>query len=152
MLPNYGGDFGGVTDLLDWIFVKSITDNGVLASLYGGICQGIGIGLFVRYQFSSGGTELLGRLISRFIKVLNIPVCVGILDGIIVIVGSIVTKNPTNMLHALIVVFVSMKVSAMIFVGFEKSKLCIIISDKGEEILKTLLENSPRGITKHVHA
>ena len=138
---------GIVTDVLDLIFTKPITDNGVLASLYGGICQGIGIGLFVRYQFSSGGTELLGRLISRFIKVVNIPVCVGILDGIIVIVGSIVTKNPTNMLHALIVVFVSTKVSEMILVGFEKSKLCIIISDKGEEISKMLLEKSPRGIT-----
>lgn len=138
---------GIVTDLLGLIFTKPITDNGVLAALYGGICQGIGIGLFVRYQFSSGGTELLGRLISRFTKVLNIPVCVGILDGIIVIVGSVVTKNPSNMLHALIVVFLSTKVSEMILVGFEKSKLCIIISDKGEEISKMLLENSPRGIT-----
>ena len=138
---------GIVTDLLDLAFSKPLTDNGVLASLYGGICQGVGIGLFVRYQFSSGGTELMGRLISRFIKVLNIPVCVGILDGIIVVVGSIVTKNPSNMLHALIVVFLSTKVSEMILVGFEKSKLCIIISDKGEEISEMLLENSPRGIT-----
>ena len=138
---------GVVTDLLDLAFAKPLTDNGVLASLYGGICQGVGIGLFVRYQFSSGGTELMGRLISRFVKVLNIPVCVGILDGIIVVVGSIVTTNPSNMLHALIVVFVSTKLSEAILVGFEKSKLCIIISDKGEEISKTLLENSPRGIT-----
>ena len=51
------------------------------------------------------------------------------------------------MLHALIVVFLSTKVSEMILVGFEKSKLCIIITDKGEEISKILLENSPRGIT-----
>lgn len=138
---------GIVTDVLDLIFTNPLTDNGVLAALYGGICQGIGIGLFVRYQFSSGGTELLGRFISRFAKVLSIPVCVGILDGIIVIIGSIVTKNPSNMLHALIVVFLSTKVSEMILVGFDKSKLCIIISDKGEEISKTLLENSPRGIT-----
>ena len=138
---------GIVTDVLDWIFTNPLTDNGVLAALYGGICQGIGIGLFVRYQFSSGGTELLGRFIARLAKVLSIPVCVGILDGIIVIIGSIVTKNPSNMLHALIVVFLSTKVSEMILVGFEKSKLCIIISDKGEEISKTLLENSPRGIT-----
>ena len=138
---------GLITDLLGYLFTNPITDDGVLASIYGGICQGVGIGLFVRYQFSSGGTELMGRLISRFIKALSIPVCVGILDGIIVIVGSIVTKNPTNMLHALIVVFLSTKVSEMILVGFEKSKLCIIITDKGEEISKLLLENSPRGIT-----
>ena len=138
---------GLITDLLGYVFTDPITDDGVLASIYGGICQGVGIGLFVRYQFSSGGTELIGRLINRLVKFLSIPVCVGVLDGMIVVVGSIVTKNPTNMLHALIVVFLSTKVSERILVGFEKSKLCIIISDKGEEISKTLLENSPRGIT-----
>ena len=138
---------GVVTDILGVIFKAPITTDTVLASLYGGICQGIGIGLFVRYQFSSGGTELLGRLISRVIKSLNIPVCVGILDGLIVVIGSIVTKNPQNMLHALIVVFLSTKVSEMILVGFEKSKLCIIITDQGAKISEVLLQNSPRGVT-----
>lgn len=138
---------GVVTDILGAIFPNPLTTDGVLASLYGGICQGIGIGLFVKYQFSSGGTELLGRVIARFIKGLNIPVCVGILDGLIVIVGAVLTQNPANMLYALIVVFVSTKVSEMVLVGFEKSKLCIIITDKGEEISKTLVEKSPRGVT-----
>ena len=137
---------GVVTDLLDMLNF-TMTNDGVLASLYGGLCQGIGIGLFVRYQFSSGGTELLGRLIARFVHGLNIPVCVGILDGLVVVFGAIVTKNPANLLYALIVVFLSTKVSEVILMGLEKSKLCIIITDKGEEISKTLLEKSPRGIT-----
>ena len=50
-------------------------------------------------------------------------------------------------MHALIVIFLSTKVSELILVGFEKSKLCIIISDKGEEISAELLKNSPRGVT-----
>lgn len=136
---------GVVTDLL--ALLPALTDDGVLASIYGGLCQGIGIGLFVRYQFSSGGTELLGRLVSRAVKVLSIPVCVGILDGIIVVVGSIVTGNPSNMLHALIVIFLSTKVSEIVLVGLEKSKMCVVITDKGEEIGKTLVEKSPRGVT-----
>ena len=137
---------GVITDLLER-FISPITEDPLLASLYGGVCQGIGIGLFVRYEFSSGGTELLGRIISRFLKFLKIPVAVGILDGIIVILGAIFTKNPDNMLYALIVIFVSTKVSEIILIGLEKSKLCFIITDKGEELSKTLLENSPRGVT-----
>ncbi|MBQ8685633.1 MAG: YitT family protein [Clostridia bacterium] len=136
---------GVFTDLLS--FLPAMTDDYILASLYGGLCQGIGIGLFVRYEYSSGGTELLGRVVSRWTKVLKIPVCVGILDGIIVVLGAIVTKNPNNMLYALIVIFVSTKISEILLVGVEKSKLCIIISDKGEEISKTLIEQSPRGVT-----
>ncbi len=136
---------GLITDIV--ALIPSFTDDGVLASLYGGICQGFAVGIFLKYEFSSGGTELLGRIVSRFVKRLKITVCVGILDGLIVVIGSIVTKNPSNMLHALIVVFVCTKLSEMVLMGFEKSKLCIIITDKGEEISKTLLERSPRGVT-----
>ena len=136
---------GVITDLLAPI--GAITTDGVLASIYGGICQGIGIGLFVRYEFSSGGTELLARLFKRWFKILKIPVWVGILDGIIVVLGSVFTKNPNNMMYALIVIFLSTKVSEIILVGVEKSKLCIIITDKGQEISDELLRNSPRGVT-----
>ena len=136
---------GIFTDLL--AFLPAITDDYLLASLYGGICQGIGIGCFVKYEFSSGGTELLGRLISRWSRFLKIPVCVGILDGIIVILGTVVTKNFNNMLYALIVIFVSTKLSELVLMGIEKSKCCIIITDRGKEVSDTLLHNSPRGIT-----
>lgn len=135
---------GIITDLL--AYIDPITDDPILACLYGGICQGIGIGLFVRYEFSSGGTELLGRVISRLIPIIKIPVCVGLLDGIIVVLGAIKT-TPDNMLYALIVVFVSTKVSELVLTGLEKSKLCIIITDKGRELSDFLVHNSPRGVT-----
>ena len=136
---------GVTTDIL--AFLPPMTDNPILAALYGGICQGIGIGLFVRYEFSSGGTELFGRLISKWFKIGNIPVCVGLCDALIVISGAIVLQTADNILYALIVVFVSTKLSEVILVGFEKSKLCVIISDKGEEISATLIAKSPRGVT-----
>ena len=136
---------GVLTDLLS--FLPPITDDYILASLYGGICQGIGIGCFVKYEFSSGGTELLGRIVSRWTRVLKIPICVGILDAIVVVLGTVVTRNFDNMLYALIVIFVSTKLSELILMGIEKSKFCIIITDRGVEISKTLIENSPRGIT-----
>ena len=89
----------------------------------------------------------MGRLIARVVKMLKIPVCVGILDGIIVVLGAIFTQNPNNMLYALIVIFVSTKVSEIILLGLEKSKLCIIITDKGKELADELIRRSPRGVT-----
>ena len=136
---------GLCTDLL--AFLPQMTDNALLASLYGGVFQGVGIGLFIRYEFSSGGTELLGRIISKWVKVLGIPVCVGLCDAIIVVTGAVVLVSADNILYALIVVFVSTKVSELILMGLEKSKLCIIISSKGREIAQTLIEKSPRGVT-----
>lgn len=135
---------GLMTDLLEQI--PSFTDDSILASLYGGICQGVGLGLFIKYEFSSGGTELLGRYLARVIKSLKISVGTGIFDACVVVWGAFV-NSPDNILYALIVIFVTTKVSEIVIMGLEKSKLCIIITDKGKEISKTLLEKSPRGVT-----
>jgi uncharacterized membrane-anchored protein YitT (DUF2179 family) len=139
------GVLGVCTDVL--AILPAMTENALLASLYGGVLQGIAVGIFLRFEFSSGGTELLGRVISKWVKILNIPVCVGLCDALIVISGAIALTSVDNILYALIVIFVSTKLAEFVLVGFEKSKLCIIICNKGEEIAKTLIERSPRGIT-----
>lgn len=138
------GVLGVVTDAL--AFLPQLTDQPLLAALYGGILQGISVGLFIRCEFSSGGTELLGRVVSKWVKVVNIPVCVGIFDAIIVAAGAF-KQGPENILYALIVVFVCTKVSEIVLMGLEKSKLCIIITSKGREVAQALIEKSPHGIT-----
>ena len=136
---------GGITDL--FAFLEPVTNDLLIASIYGGVIQGIAIGIYCKYKVSSGGTELLGRIISEKFKFASIPVCIGILDAIIVITGSIVLKNPQNILYAMIVIFSSTVVSDLVLTGINRAKLCYIISDKSEEISDVLLKNSPRGIT-----
>ena len=136
---------GVVTDALEFLPPLAKGDP-LLASLYGGVLQGIAVGLFIRCEFSSGGTELLGRVVSKWVKVVNIPVCVGIFDAIIVAAGAF-KQGPENILYALIVVFVCTKVSELVLMGLEKSKLCIIITSKGREVAQALIEKSPHGIT-----
>lgn len=140
---------GLVTDLLEanLVFTNGPIADPLLSSLYGGVCQGIGIGLFVKYEFSSGGTELFGRLLYKWFKIASIPVWVGILDAIIVIAGAVCLVDLNNILYALIVIVVSTKLSEIILVGLEKSKLCIVVTNKGEEVSDNLIKRSPRGIT-----
>lgn len=135
---------GVITDIL--ANVELITTDPILCSLYGGILQGAGIGLFLRFQFSGGGTEILGRVLARHVKGLSISLGIGIIDAVIVLVGAIIT-GPLNMLYAFIVIFLTTKISEVVLVGLEKSKLCIIITDKGEDVSSALIERSPRGIT-----
>ena len=112
---------------------KELTDEGVLASLYGGILQGVGIGLFIKYETSSGGTELLGRLTHGLIPVGTIATHVAIFDGAVVILGAF-HSGLTNILYALILIFVSAKVSDLVVMGFGKAKLCYIITEKAQTI------------------
>lgn len=125
-----------------------VKDDRIISAVFGGFIQGIAIGLFCKYRVSSGGTELLGRFMHNVLKFLSIPVFTAIFDGIIVITGAIVMKDVSNVFYALIVIFISSRMSDMILVGINQSKLCYIISDEAENIGEFLIHHSPRGVTK----
>ncbi len=137
---------GLATEILSW-FVPPITDNPILAVAYGGVLQGVGIGLFIRFETSSGGTELLGRITNHVLPFGSIATHVAVFDAIVVIAGAIVLQNLENILYALILIFVSAKVSDLIVLGLNKAKMCYIITNKAEDISSFLIEHSPRGIT-----
>lgn len=140
---------GGFTELAALVFSKvgNITDNKLLATIYGGILQGAGIGLFIKYETSSGGTELLGRITNHLLPRFSIAVQTSFFDAIIVIVSAIVLKKADNVLYALILIFVSTKVSDLLIMGLNRAKLCYIVTDNAEYISSYLIEHSPRGVT-----
>jgi uncharacterized membrane-anchored protein YitT (DUF2179 family) len=126
--------------------IPNITDDGSLASLYGGLLQGVGIGLFIKYETSSGSTELLGRLTHGILPIGTIATHVAVFDGLVVVLGAIYL-GLQNILYALILIFVSAKISDLIVMGFSHAKLCYIITNKAEEISEFLISHSPRGVT-----
>lgn len=125
-----------------------VKDNGLMGAVFGGVIQGVAIGLFCKYRVSSGGTELLGRFLHNLMPFLSIPVFTAMLDGIIVVSGAICMKSISNVLYALIVIFLSAKMSDMIIIGLNRSKLCYIVTDMPDEIGNYLINHSPRGVTK----
>ncbi len=137
----------GTTELLTLFGDIAITGNKILAAAYGGILQGIGIGFFIKYQMSSGGTELLGRLTFHVLPVFSIATHVALFDAVVVILGAILLKNLENILFALILIFLSAKISDLVVMGFNKAKLCYIITTKAEEVSDFLVSHSPRGVT-----
>ncbi len=140
----------GLNRILDY-YPKIQSDMAVddlTACLFGGILQGLSIGIYCKYRVSSGGTELLGRFVYEWTKKkTSIPLMSGICDAIIVVLGAIVLKEPRNVLYAILVIFLVTKVSDAYLVGFNRSKLCYIITTKGDEIGHFLVQNSPRGVT-----
>ena len=133
----------------------TITDNKILAAAYSGILQGIGIGLFIKYEMSSGGTELLGRLTHHVLPFGTIATHVALFDGLIVAVGAFVLNEQASVLPAfesimyvMILIVVSAKVSDLIVFGLTKARMCYIITEKADEIAEFLITHSPRGVTK----
>ena len=82
----------------------------------------------------------------KSIKILSLIIAITVIFSC-VSVSAFALENSENILHALILIFVSAKVSDLIVMGLTKSKMCYIITTKAQEISEYLISHSPRGVT-----
>ena len=121
-----------------------------LASVFGGVLAGAGMGMVFSAQATTGGTDLLGALLQLKFKHVSIPKLVGIIDLVIILVG-IWAFGLVNGLYALVAVFLTARISDWIIGGMHYSKAAYIISRESEEIAGRILRDMDRGVTG-VHA
>ncbi len=124
---------------------QPLTHDAVLATVYGGLLGGFGVGLVYRYRGSTGGTDIVALLVNRFT---GISVGLGQLlaDGVIVLASGIVL-NLQLALYALIAIYLSIKVLDGVLEGFSNMRLAHIISDDPEPIIRAVLFKLNRGAT-----
>ena len=123
-----------------------ISDNLLLTALYGGICFGVGTGLLLTAHATSGGTDMLGNTISKYLRHISVGRLIEILDGIVVIFGAVVF-NMEHTLYAIISVFVMGRVTDYMVDRGKKAKIALIISKHPDEISSRILETMDRGVT-----
>ncbi|KZS45790.1 hypothetical protein AWU65_07635 [Paenibacillus glucanolyticus] len=122
------------------------TSNPLLASIYGGIGVGIGMGLVYRGRGSTGGLTIVAQLLQKY-SGLTFSLCVVLLDAIVISSAALVLSLE-QALYALIGLYVTGKVIDAIELGFSFTKVAYIISDHNEPITKAILEDLDRGLTK----
>ncbi|MGG1877314.1 MULTISPECIES: YitT family protein [Paenibacillus] len=122
------------------------TSNALLASIYGGIGVGIGMGLVYRGRGSTGGMTIVAQLLQKY-SGLSFSISVVLMDAIVISLAALVL-SPEQALFALIGLYVTGKVIDGIELGFSFTKVAYIISDHTEPITKAILEDMDRGLTK----
>ena len=118
----------------------------LLVALYGGLLQGVGIGLVFLGGGTTGGTDLLAAIIQKYLNHYSIAQIMQFIDGAVVVVGMYVF-GVERALYAIIAVFLVTKVSDGIIEGLKFSKAVYIITDKPDEVAKMVMEDLDRGIT-----
>ncbi len=132
-----------------WIYVLPIFqmfDEYLLATLFGGVMTGAGIGLVFARMATTGGTDLLSALLHDKLKHLSIPQLLAVIDGAIVVLGAVVF-GIENAMYAICVVYLCSKISDGLLQGLKFAKMAHIISDKAEEIAEVVLRDVDRGAT-----
>ena len=139
----------GDISLTVWLAVLpawKLSEDIFLAALYGGILQGVGIGLVFLGGGTTGGTDLLAAIIQKYMKHYSIAQVMQFVDGAVVVAGMYVF-GVERALYAIIAVYLVTKVSDGIIAGLKFSKAVYIITDKPDEVSRMVMEDIDRGIT-----
>jgi uncharacterized membrane-anchored protein YitT (DUF2179 family) len=126
--------------------VPAATDNKILASIYGGILLGIGLGIVFRGHASTGGSDIVGMVVSKYTGI-SIGFGIMITDFIIISASGFAFRELEAPLYGYIVLFLSTKVIDLILEGWTYSKLVIITSNRTVEIEKFILNTLERSGT-----
>lgn len=132
-------------DLLDGLVFFELEP--LVAVLYGGVLCGLGLGIVFISGTSTGGSDILIRLLK--LKYRNVPIgqismC---FDAIVVILTGIVFQDVTKALYTGVAVFVTGQVIDAVVYRFDYSKVALIISKEHEEIAKQIGIKLDRGAT-----
>lgn len=126
--------------------LKPMTENLLLAALYGGIGVGAGLGLVFRAKGSIGGFTVIAHMINKYTG-LTIGKVIMVLDALVIVTAGL-TLEAEKALYALIVVFVTGRAIDLVQVGLTYSKVAFVISDRHAAISAAILDELDRGLTK----
>lgn len=145
MFTLYGiGMFAATLSATTWIQLD--TSNPISAILLGGTLYGIGNGLIYGAGGSTGGTDIIGKIIQR--KYAISIVSVGFAINIIIIGISMYFFGVDISVYTLATMFVASKVSNFVIDGMNHKRMVFIISeDKEAELAEGILEELNRGVT-----
>lgn len=137
--------YGLISNFLQDSFV--LTNDLLLASICGGILSGIGIGLNLIANSTTGGSELIAKISNHYLKKIGLTETIVIFDIIIIGLFIFVFQDIDVGLYSIIAIFVSKKVIDILIEGINYAKSVYIISNSTNEIANEIIQKLSRGVT-----
>jgi uncharacterized membrane-anchored protein YitT (DUF2179 family) len=134
-----------VDALVPFLPAKGLTDDLVLNALYGGVISGIGFGLVYRGRGTSGGSDILARILSRW-RGISISQSYLVTDSLIMFLAGI-TFSWENALYALVNLYVSGLSAEAVTQGSNVVRTALIITSRPQEVSQKILNGMERGVT-----
>lgn len=134
-----------------------LSDDLLLTCIMGAVAVGVGQGIVVRQQATTGGTDIVGMLLQKFAGI-KFSTGIFLADGFVVLSGLLVigfglgTGDAASngwmlTLYSLLTIYISSRVVAYLLDGASYDKLLFIISDHHEEIKRFIINDMERGAT-----
>ncbi len=135
-------------DVFSW-FLPAYRGNMILVALFAGLFEGVGLSLVFIRGATTGGTDMIARLLGRRLPHFSMGKLMLAIDGLIVVVSAFVYGSIENAMYACIVIFVSTKLIDSILYGTDSGtgKLFFVMSPKVREMGDRIIKELDRTVT-----
>lgn len=132
--------------ITDYLFPTFRTDK-ILAAVFGGILMGTGLSIVLRHGATTGGVDIIAKLINSKFRHLTVGRLLLMMDGVIIIFAAIVYRNVESVLYSVLSIYASSRVLDIGLYGADKGRVIYIVSGKSNEICADINHIAKRGVT-----
>lgn len=135
-----------IIDLLTSVFQFQPMDP-ILACIFGGLTMGFSLGLIIQQGSTTGGTDLMARLLKLKLTWLPMGKLLLAIDIVVIVLVAIVFGELNTALYGVVAMYISSLVLDGVLYGMDNAKVAYIISDHNEDICRILVHDLDRGVT-----
>lgn len=117
----------------------------LLSAIFGGVVAGLGSGLIYKAGFTSGGTDIIEQIMSKYLK-MSMGKAMIICDGLILLSGTFIF-GINNFMYALIVLYLISMLADRVLLGISDSKAFYIVTEKEKAVKNFVLQKLSHGVT-----
>lgn len=145
------GLLSGLIDLTQYIGTKYDLlfkgDEKLVAAIFGGVLCGAGLGIVFSSGATTGGIDILARLLRLKLPHISVGKLVLACDFIVVLLNGVVSKSIENVLYSLIIIFISSQAVDYVVSGKSHSKMLLIMTKEPKSVCKDIIQHCGRGVS-----
>ncbi len=134
-------------DMMGKYLTFPVLSDTLLSALCGGVAIGVGLGLIFLQGATTGGTEIVAKLLKLRLSYLPTGKLLMAVDLAVIAGVSLVFRSLETALYGVVASYVSTRVMDMVLYGLDTAKVAYIISDHPQEIARVIMNELSRGVT-----
>jgi len=131
---------------IDLIKVPPMTNDVLLGSVFGGGLLGLGLGIILRGEATTGGSDMVARMVHRKFSFISVGAFLFAIDFFVIVAAGFV-MGAQHAMYSLICIFVSSKLLDVVLSGLNTQKACFVITEKTVSVTNRIMEELERGVT-----
>lgn len=129
-------------------FLPPIKADGILSSFFGGMLMGLGLSLVMLRGATTGGIDIIAKLINRRYRHLSVGKIILAADGLIIILTALTYKNIETALYSAVAIYVATRVIDVLLYGADRGKIIYAVTKQPDAICREINETMGRGVTR----